>query len=228
MQRVGKIFSPTYQFLCSMLLFFRSQWKRPPKLTELKKCRVGQRREVKLKGGSLANQKLSVLPHMLAHAQGFVQRASLHISSSLSISFCVTSTRLLNSGEPAQSGRLISVDLNIAKMISADEISRYHAVNAQDAISYWYEIAWVGCSASNPTEMKKKMARYFSSRPRRDIRIAHRFPQTAPSTPGQRQMSLNLSLFKLELKTMKLMPGIETFRETGPVNLFAFLNLVSP
>jgi len=72
------------------------------------------------------------------------------------ISFCVTSTRLLNSGEPAQSGRLISVDLNIAKMISADEISRYHAVNAQDAISYWYEIAWVGCSASNPTEMKRK------------------------------------------------------------------------
>jgi hypothetical protein len=76
------------------------------------------------------------------------------------ISFCVTSTRLLNSGEPAQSGRLISVDLNIAKMISTDEISRYHAVNAQDVISYWYEIAWVGvgCSASNPTEMKKKMA----------------------------------------------------------------------
>jgi hypothetical protein len=89
---------------------------------------VGQRRELKLKEGSLANQKLSVLPHMLAHAEVFVQRARLHISSSLFISFCVTSKRLLNSGEPAQSGRLISVDVNIAKMISADEISRYQAV----------------------------------------------------------------------------------------------------
>jgi hypothetical protein len=116
---------------------------------------VGQRREVRLKEGSLANQKLSFLPHMLAHAHAlvFAQEGKVAHFVIACHSFCTTSKRLLNSGEPVQSGRLISVDLNIAKMISADEISRYHAVNARDAISYWYEIAWVSCSASNPTEI---------------------------------------------------------------------------
>lgn len=57
-----------------------------------------------------------------------------------------------------------------------------------------------------------------------------RFPQTAQSTLDnvKHQTSLNLSLFKFELTTMKLMPGIEKFRGKVPEKFpFAVLHLVT-
>ena len=59
----------------------------------------------------IGQSELSFLPHMLAHALVFAHEGKVAHFVIACHSFCIASKRLLNSGEPVQSGRLICVDL---------------------------------------------------------------------------------------------------------------------